>query len=583
MKFREFAKYLNRLDDTTKRLEMTSILSELVRDLDISEIDLALYLASGYLFAPYKNVKFNIADKMMIRMLVETYGIDEKKVLDLYKELGDLGSVAYELCKTKDTDLSITTVHERLVEIAKVEGEGSQELKVKKVSRLLGKLDNVSCKYVVRIILGNTRLGFTELTIIDALCLFLGDKGLKKKIEYKYNTHPDIGKIAKLVKEKGIKGLDKITLEPGTPVLLQKAQRVKSFKEVLERMESTWLEFKLDGTRVQLHMDKNVEVESGIKSLFEEKSRDYLVETYTRNLENTTHMYPDIVEGAKKQITAKSVILDGEALGYDLKTGKYLPFQEMMQRKRKHDVEKMAKEIPLKYVVFDILYLDGKPLVDESIGERKDILERIIKKGDVLEVNEHVLTKSLEKLNEYFEVARKKGLEGLIAKNPTDAYQAGARSYSWIKLKVADEKLLDDSVDCVALGYYYGKGTRAKFGIGGLLLGIYDEKNETYKTVSKLGTGLTESGLEEIKGMCDKKKVGKKPKNVDIDKMFEPDVYVEPSIVLEIGADEVTKSPSHSAGYALRFPRLLNIRNDKKADQCTSLKEIVEMYTRQKG
>jgi DNA ligase-1 len=346
-------------------------------------------------------------------------------------------------------------------------------------------------------------------------------------------------------------------------------------------MDETWVEFKLDGTRVQLHMNKDEIIIKENHSLFEDTTKDFLVKTFTRNLEDTTNMYPDLVEGAKKQIEATSVILDGEAIGYDAKTGAFLPFQETMQRKRKHGVAEMAKEIPLKYFVFDILYLNGVSLLDKTLEERKEILNRIVIKGETIQVLNQTRVKNIEELYENFEDAKEKKLEGLIAKNPKGTYQAGARSYEWIKLKVADSKLLADSIDCVILGYYNGKGTRSQFGIGGLLLGIYDEKEEMFKTISKLGTGLTEEGLTTIKNLCDKEKITSPSKSVLMSKMFTPDVYVNPKIVIEVGADEITVSPSHSAGYALRFPRLLKIRTDKKATQATTLKEVQNMYKNQ--
>ena len=578
MLFIEFARYLQRLEETPKRLEMTSILADLIKQLSIPETDISLYLSLGYLKAPFESEKFEMADRMAIRVLMETFNVGENTVEDIYKRTGDLGTIAHELSNINTSDLSISQVYEKLLSIAETEGTGSQDAKIHKTAALLKSLDKISCKYVIRIVLGTTRLGFTELTMMDALSLYLGNKDLKKDIEQKYNTHPDIGRIAKAIKENGIEGLKNIGITPGIPILLQKTQRVKNFEEVLSRMETAWLEYKLDGTRVQLHIDKNKIISEQTNSLFGASEDKYLIKTFTRNLEETTNMYPDLIEGAKKQVKATSVILDGEAVGYNPETGIFLPFQEIMQRKRKYGIAEMAKEIPLKYCVFDILYLNGKTLVDKTLEERKQLLEKVIDKGDVIENNKHVVAHDTDAIYEYFEDAKEKGLEGLIAKNPKDKYQSGARSYSWIKLKVADEKLMEDSVDCVILGYYNGKGTRAKFGIGGVLLGVYDPDTDGFKTVSKLGTGLTEQELEDIKKMCDKEKTSEPTSGVVMSKMFTPDVYVYPKIIMEVGADEVTKSPSHSAGYALRFPRMLKIRTDKSALQATTTKEIEAMY-----
>jgi len=582
MQFKIFANYLERLENTTKRLEITTVLAKMIKELDTEEVDKAIYLSLGYLSAPFNTPKFNMAEKMLVKVLSETLNKTSDQIESLYGKSGDMGNVFLDLDNKEESNITIQEVHTKLMGIAKTEGSGSQESKIYKTKGLLENLDKLSGKYVLRIILGTTRLGFTELTVIDALAEYLGNKGFKTQIEQKYNMHPDIGRIAKELKHTGIEGLDDIKIEPGIPILLQKAQRVKSFEEVLKRMETTSLEYKLDGTRVQMHLDRNNTLNKKAASLFEENTSTYLIKTFTRNLEDTTQMYPDLLEGAKKQINADSIILDGEAIGYNPHTGVFLPFQEMMQRKRKHGVKEMTKEIPLRYFVFDILYLNGENLMHLPLEKRREMLKTAIKTGDTIALSEHVETKDPEKLYEYFDSAKEKGLEGLIAKNPQDQYQAGARSYSWIKLKVADEKLLEDSVDCVILGYYFGKGARAKFGIGGLLLGIYDEETETFKTISKLGTGLTEEELELIKGMCDKYKIKELPKNVLMNKMFEPDVFISPQIVLEVGSDEVTKSPSHSAGYALRFPRMLKVRTDKSATQATSLKEIEGMYKKKR-
>jgi DNA ligase-1 len=590
MKISEFSNFLKRLDETPKRLEITTILSELIKKLSPEETDVAIYLASGYLEAPYANIKFNIAEKMMTRILEQAYATTQnpdikKDVEKIYVREGDLGNVAFELGKERAAkNPELLEVYSSLMEIAQEEGGGSQDSKITKTASLIKNLDNLSAKYIVRIILGLTRLGFTELTIMAALAEFLGDKKLTPRIEERYNIHPDIGLIAKRIKQKGLGGLKDINIETGVPVLSQKAQRVSGMEEAMERISSIWAEFKFDGTRVQLHMDRNKlnkSRDAPQTSFFDTKTNNFLIRTYTRNLEETTHQYPDLVGAAMKQINADSVILDGEAIGFNKTTGEFLPFQETMQRKRKYDIEKTAKNIPLKYFVFDILFLNGESLVDKPLKKRREILNKIIKKGDTLVVDEHLETNKFEELEEYYELAKRKKLEGLIAKNPNDSYQAGARSYSWIKLKTADEKLLNDSIDCVVLGYYFGKGVRSKFGIGGFLVGVYDDMSDTFKTLTKIGTGLKEEDWGTLKKMADKVRASNCPNNVVMDKIFAPDVYTDPKIVVEIGADEISISPSHTAGYALRFPRLLKFRQDKSVKDITTLKEIEKMFKNQ--
>jgi len=583
MKFKEFATYLERLETTPKRLEITDILVELISKLGHEETPQAVYLSLGYLKAPFENRVFNMADKQVVKIL---QALTDKDVAGLYAELGDLGSVAKTvLSKNIGNKYSVTEVYNKLMEIACIVGSGSVDLKMKKTMVLLNSVDSLSAKFITRIILGTVRLGFTELTVVSALALITGDKKLAEKIERVYNEHPDIGLIAQRIKEDGIKGLNKIDIEPGVPVLSQKAQRVSGMEEAFERIPNVWAEFKFDGTRVQLHMDRNKKVEDAevAPDLFGESADKFLMKTYTRNLEETTHQYPDLLEAADKQIKADSVILDGEAIGFNKETGAFLPFQETIQRKRKHGVTEAAKNIPLKYFVFDILYLNGKSTTELPLRERKKILRKLVAAGDTVVVDDDMETESFEKLVEYFEIAKEKGLEGLIVKNPDDRYQAGGRSYSWIKLKKADEKLLADSVDCVLLGYYHGKGVRSKFGIGGFLVGVMDKDNEVFKTVTKVGTGLTDEEWVKIKKLADKYKIKTVPKNVLIEKSLLPDVLIEPRIVLEIGADEISVSQNHTSGYALRFPRLIKFREDKNPTEATNLKEIELLFKKQRG
>lgn len=586
MKFKKLAQYLQKLEDTTKRLEITDILAEFISELPTDQADKGIYLSLGYLKAQFESEKFNMAEKMVLRALEKAYPHAEN-IESKFKEVGDLGSVAHYIHKNgSKSDLDIDGVHKKLTEIAELEGAGSQDAKVNRLADLLMQVDKLSAKYIVRIVLGTTRLGFTEITVAGALSNFLaGDKSLKSEIESKYFVHPDIGKITKLLKQEGIDGLKKVAMEAGVPVLSQKPQRVSGVGEVVDRIQHFWAEFKFDGTRVQLHLDKNkrFELEVQQKDLFGDiKEKDYLIKTFTRNLEDSTHQHPEIVSAVMTQVKADSVILDGEAIGIDNKTGEFLPFQQIMQRKRKHGVKNMADEIPLQYFVFDVLYLNGKPLIDKPLKERYKLLNKIVKENETIKIAEHVQSDKKEDLQDYYEKAKKMNLEGLVIKTPEDPYQAGARSYSWVKLKSADEKLLDDSVDVVVLGYYKGRGERSKFGIGGFLAGVYDDKNEVFKTVTKVGTGLTDDQFRKMKKLADKYVVKKVPKNVGITKNYLPDVITAPELVVEIGADEISISKTHSAGYALRFPRLLKFRTDKSPQQATTVNEIKKLHSLQK-
>ena len=577
MKLDNFINFLTGLDSTTKRLEMTEILNQMISQTPSKDVRKAIYLSLGSLRAPFEDLKFNFAEKQMMKTLAVLYQKDLSEIQDLYSKKGDLGTVAGEICENKkESDLSLEETYKTLIKIAEIEGTGSQEKKSNEIISLLQKLNPNSVKYIVRIILANNRLGFTELTIIDALAKFLGDKKFKEEIEAAYNRFPDIGLITELIKEKGIDGIKYIKMKPGVPILPQKAQRLGSAEEIIEKMGQVWCEYKFDGTRVQLHFDKTQKIENK-EDLFEKKEK-FLIKTYTRNLEETTHQYPDIAEEAIKQIDADSVILDGEAIGFNQQTGEYLPFQETIQRKRKHGVSEMAKEIPLKYLVFDLLYLNGEETINLPLVERRNILNKIIKKGGNIEIDSHIETSSVQEVSDFFKESKRKNLEGIMVKKPDSFYEAGARAYSWIKFKREDANETADTLDVAVLGYYFGKGDRSDFGIGGFLVGIYNQETDTYQTISKIGSGLTDEEWVYLKNECDKIKSLDKPKEYNVPKELDCDVWVNPKIVVVVRCDEVTNSPLHSSGIALRFPRLMNFRDDKKPTDTTNIEEIKDIY-----
>lgn len=592
MKFTKLAEYLQKLEDTSSRLKITSILAQLINELSVDEVDKGLYLSLGYLKAEYNSEKFNIADKMMIKILSAAYEKKEDEIEAIYAKKGDLGSVAYEINKEKaNSGLNINEAHEKLLIIAKTEGAGSQNKKINLAAKLLKNSDKLSAKYLVRIILGTTRLGFTELTVVAALSQFIcgknkADKKLKARIESHYRIHPDIGKIAKKLKRGGIKGLDDITIEVGVPIHAQKAQRLNGPNEAIEKMGKVWVEYKFDGTRVQLHMDRNKKMSVDSfeqQDLFNVQKNMTFIKTFTRNLEETTHQFPDLVEAAEKYVDANSAILDGEAIGYDRETGKFLPFQETIQRKRKHGVEETAEQIPLKYMVFDLLYLNGESLVDKPLIERRKILSKAIKDNETIIVDNSLETTDSKELGDYSFKALDEGFEGIMIKKINSPYKAGARNFTWVKLKKTEEQILNDTVDCVVLGYYHGRGDRAKFGIGGFLAGIWDEKDAKFKTITKVGSGLTDDGWKNLKEKADLVSIPKMSKNAEINKKYNCDVWTEPKIVVEIAADELSKSTDHSAGFALRFPRMIKYRADKNPKDTTSPEEIKQMHKNQNG
>ncbi|MFN7088459.1 MAG: ATP-dependent DNA ligase, partial [Candidatus Paceibacteria bacterium] len=589
MKFSQLATYFEKLEQTTSRNEITAILSELLKHADVDEIDKVCYLSLGQLLPAYRGIEFNIAERMLVSILAYAFGQAPEKVNSLYKEKGDLGDVAYELSKKNprkpSKDLSVKEVYDFMFEVAEESGEGSQERKIQKMAKLLSLLDPLSCKYVTRIPAGNLRLGFSDATILDALSVMeRGDKSARPIIERAYNVTADIGAISKLIKKSGIKGLKSVKAQPGIPIRPSLAERISSSEEIIEKLgPMVAVEPKLDGFRTAIHVWK----EGGKKQ----------VALFSRNLENTTHMFPEIVNAAKA-IKAESVILDGEAIGYNPKTGRFTPFQETIQRKRKYGIEEMAKKLPLSVFVFDILYLNGKSLLESPFSWRRKVLENLLSslKGTI-KLAEQKLTDSPEIINKELSAAISRGLEGLVVKNLHSHYEAGSRGFHWVKLKATSAALkmkrkgkkigLLDTIDCVVMGAYKGKGKRAGFGIGGFLLGVKD-KDEKFYTISKLGSGLSDEDFLKAARRIERLKVAAQPKEYVVTKEEIPDIWVRPALVVEVLSDEITLSPRHTAGrvrergYSLRFPRLVKFRDDKNPEDVTTVKEIEKMYKAQK-
>jgi DNA ligase-1 len=283
--------------------------------------------------------------------------------------------------------------------------------------------------------------------------------------------------------------------------------------------------------------------------------------------------------------------LDTEALAYQPESEEFLPFQETTKRRRKHNIEEVAKQLPLRAFVFDIIYADGKSLVDIPLSERREILKKTIHGDDILIPAPGEILHKPEELQLMLDDSISKGLEGVVAKRPDSLYEAGARNFNWVKLKKHSAGDLNDTIDTVILGYIYGKGKRTEFGAGALLVGVYDEKNDAFVTVTRIGTGLSDEEWRGIKERTKGLEVDHKPARVN--SLITPSVWVKPEIVIEVLADEITRSPLHTAGmelndgakgvgYALRFPRLIKFRDkDKKPEDATSVNELIEMYNLQ--
>ena len=572
MQFRELTQYFEKLETTSSRLSLIEILAQLFKETPAEEIEKIVYLIQGRLAPFFAPIEIGMAEKTVAESLANAYGLSREDVLKNYQRLGDMGLAAYELAKSSEfkvqsAQLTVTEVVDVLLQIANTKGNGTVEKRQTLLSGLLKKLDPISAKHLVRIPLCNTRLGIGDPTVLDALATAkLGDKSQRKLLEGAYNRTSDLGLIAKTLWDKGLPAVQKLELRVGYPVRSELCERLPNPEKVIEKMGEVDAQYKYDGFRVQLHKNGDI------------------VRMFSRNLEEMTHMFPELTEAVKKQIKAKTIILDSEALAYNPESEEFLPFQETTKRRRKHGIAEMAKSLPLKAFVFDILYKDGESLIDQPLTKRMEILKEVLPEDDVLIRTKNQTVMDAKTLSLLLEDAISKGLEGLVIKKLESPYEAGARNFNWVKLKRHSSGELNDTIDCVILGYISGKGKRTAFGAGALLVGVYDKEKDEFVTVSKIGTGLTDEEWREIHRRADAISLEHKPARVSSNII--PSVWIEPKIVIEILADEITRSPIHTAGktatdpgYALRFPRLVSFREaDKKPEDATSVKELIEMY-----
>ncbi len=575
MKFKDLADRFSSLESTTKRLEMTDILAELFEEATEKEIDKLIYLLQGQVTPPFEELDIGLGEKYVEEAISISTGYSKKEVEEKFTETGDLGETAAELVSKRtqkslrQKELTVEDVYSSFLDIAEASGEGSEDLKIKILVEMLNNSKPKEAKYIVRIPLDKLRLGIGDPTIMDALSVMKkGDKTLREPLERGYNLCSDLGKIAKLFIKEGIDAVKDIEVQVFNPIRPALAERLKSAEEIIEKQEETAVEGKYDGFRLQCH----------------KKGEE--VKLFSRRLDDMTHMFPEVVK-AIQDLDIDEAIFEGEALSYSEESEQFQSFQETMRRRRKYGIEEMSKKYPLKLFVFDVMYLEGRDYTKKPYRERRKTLEEHFTKGQTLRRSKVEYTNDPDRVKELFEEKVSKGLEGIIAKDPEAPYEAGSRGWQWIKLKRSYKGKLTDTVDIVIAGYYKGKGSRTQFGFGGLLGCVYDKEEDKFKSITRVGTGFTEEQMKKFADTLGEIEVDTKPARVDSG--IEPDHWVEPRYVVEINADEITKSPEHTAGkkkkgkgYALRFPRLEGwIREDKKPEDATSVKEIIDMYRMQ--
>jgi DNA ligase-1 len=580
MKYALMADAYEKIEATTKRLEMTDHLVEFLRNTPASIIDKVAYLTQGKLYPDFKGIEIGIAEKLAIRAISKATGQNETTIEADMKKTGDLGNTAEKhLQKRKQQTfyqqpLTVEKVYETLDKIAKATGSGSIDQKINQLSGLLTDATPKEAKYIIRTATGNLRLGIADMTVLDALAIaYGGGKENRTEIERAYSISSDLGRVARTVAEKGIQAIKSFTVSIGEPIRPMLAERLGNPEEILAKLGGRCIaEYKYDGERVQAH--KN----------------DSDVTLFSRRLENITEQYPDAVELVKKYVKPKQAIIEAEIVAIEPDTGEMKPFQELMHRRRKYGIKQAMQEIPVSLLAFDILYADGKDLTQTPYQQRHQTLLKAIEKNELVRPAEHLITRNPDKLEKFFEKAIEEGCEGIVCKSlaPDSIYQAGARGWLWIKYKRDYKSEMTDAVDLVIVGAFHGRGKRAGT-YGALLLAAYDPDEDEYETATKCGTGFTDEDLAKLPQMLEKHKLSHKSPRVN--STLEADVWFEPKAVIEVIGAEITLSPIHTAamnkirpesGLAIRFPRFTgNYRLDKAAEDATTINELVEMYQSQ--
>ena len=580
MLFSDIADTFAKLESTSSRLEMTSILADFFKDLEPSDLRNIIYLSQGKLHPDFHPVELGMADKMVLRAISSASGYKDDKVEEMWLKEGDTGTVAESLISGKkqmslfSQPLTLKSVVADLTKIETAEGKSSQATKVDILTGMLHDSGPTEARYICRIVSGRMRVGASAMTILDALAQCYADKESRPEIERAFNITCDMGLVGEVLARDGMEGIRRIKVQVDNPIKVMLAERLPSLPEVLERMEGRCaMEFKYDGMRAQVHISK----------------KDSIM-IYSRRLENLTNNFLDVGERLVKNLRGSEAIIEGECVAIDPDTGNMLPFQMVTHRRRKHGLDSAIKDIPVRIFMFDILYLDGRDLTNLPYEERRDILSQAFEMDDMVQLTTMEIVEDETQAEAFFDKAINAKCEGIMAKSlsPASVYRAGSRGFLWIKYKKDYHDALTDTFDLAVIGAFYGMGKRAgKY--GALLMAAYDQDTGDFCSVCKLGTGFDDAFLDALPSILDGTKTDTMPNNVRTG--LDPDVWFEPKVVLEVAGADLTLSPNHKAAYGwvkddagigVRFPRYTGrLRDDKSAEQATSVNEIYDMYEMQ--
>jgi DNA ligase-1 len=576
MRYEVVAEAYRDLEQVGGRLALIERLATLLAATPAELLPTVCYLCQGLIAPEFAGVDLGLAEKLAIRAVVTATGASPEQVTATVRETGDLGQAAEQLLAAtaagRPASLPVTVVVETLHEIAEAEGPGSQGRKLDLLAGLLAQATPLEARYLLRLVTRGLRLGIGTPTILDALAqVYAGGRAARPVVERAYNICCDLGKVASVLVTSGLGAVEQLKVQPGNPVRAMLAQRLSEGQEILAKLDGRCsAEYKYDGVRVQAH-----------------RTADGQIELFTRRLERLSTQFPDVVELLAAGLGPAEAILEGEVVAFDAAAGELRPFQEVMFRRRKHGITEAVRDVPVGLFCFELLFADGEDLTQLPYPQRRARLADAITVSPRLRLTTATQIEDPAALEAAFEQAVTDGCEGLVCKSvgPASHYQAGARGWQWIKLKRDYRTELSDTVDLVVVGAFAGRGRRRGV-YGALLLAAYDSDADTFRTVTKCGTGFSDAELAELPAKLAPLAVADRPARVDARQ--QPDVWFEPGLVLEILSAELTLSPNYTAawgeikddaGLAMRFPRFTGRwRDDKAPTDATTTAELVSLF-----
>ena len=565
MRYQKLTDLYEELSSTTKRLEKIDILSKFLKHLSEKDRDV-LYLLLGDIYPEYDERRIGISNQLAIKAISKATGIDTKNVVHEWKVIGDLGKVSEKLTLHKKQAtlhshiLTTEKVLENLRKLPELEGKGTVNKKLSLITELLTSASPKEALYLVRTIIGDLRIGVQENTVRDAItqAFYKKDKNTSEIIQKAIDKSNDLAVVFGVSQKGKLSGLKKISLKIGHPIKAMLPKKVATIKEGFKEVgRPCALEFKYDGFRMLIH------------------KKDKEIILFTRSLENVTKQFPEVVEYVQDYVKGETFILDSEAVGYDKKTKEYTDFQKISQRiRRKYDVDKLRKQLPIELNLFDILYYNGKSQLEEPFEKRTKLLRKIVTNHPYKIIHaKQIITGNEKKAKEFYKHALKNNQEGVMMKNLKSPYRPGRRVGNMVKMKPEERDL-----DLVITGGEYGTGRRSGW-LSSFILSCRDK--EKYLEVGKMGTGIKEKSTADTGIGISFEELTNKLKPYIIKEKGKK-VQIKPKIIISVIYQDIQKSPNYNSGYALRFPRFTALRMDKPLSEIATLKEIEKDFHHQK-